>query len=50
MPETVFYGRDGRIALHFVGEKSRDDFEKAIHLILAKPSAVATRGVLPAGN
>jgi thiol-disulfide isomerase/thioredoxin len=36
MPETVFYGRDGRIVTSFVGEKTHDDFERAIHLILSK--------------
>jgi thiol-disulfide isomerase/thioredoxin len=50
MPETVFYGRDGRIATSFVGERSHDDFERAIRLILAKPSAVAVQQALPAGN
>jgi thiol-disulfide isomerase/thioredoxin len=50
MPETVLYGRDGRIATSFVGEKSRDDFEGAIRSILAKPSATAAAKRLPAGN
>ena len=50
MPETVFYGRDGRIATSFVGEKSRDDFERAIRSILTKPSAHAQRFELPAGH
>jgi thiol-disulfide isomerase/thioredoxin len=35
MPETVFYGRDGKIVLHFEGEHSQADFEKAIQIILA---------------
>jgi thiol-disulfide isomerase/thioredoxin len=39
MPETVFYGRDGRIAGHFIGEQPRASFEQAIHLILADPAA-----------
>ncbi|HYL68714.1 MAG TPA: TlpA disulfide reductase family protein [Candidatus Limnocylindria bacterium] len=43
MPETVFYGRDGRIAGHFVGERSRASFEQAIHSILAE-SAVPKTG------
>lgn len=43
MPETVFYGRDGRIAGHFIGEQSRASFEQAIHLILAE-SAVPKTG------
>jgi cytochrome c biogenesis protein CcmG/thiol:disulfide interchange protein DsbE len=43
MPETVFYGRDGRIAGHFIGEQSRASFEQAIHSILAG-SAVPRTG------
>jgi thiol-disulfide isomerase/thioredoxin len=43
MPETVFYGRDGRIAGHFIGEQPRAKFEQAIHLILAG-SAVPKTG------
>ena len=44
MPETIFYGRDGHIALSFVGEKSRDDFERChSSLILAE----ARRSSLP---
>ena len=39
MPETIFYGRDGRIAIHFIGEQSRDTFEQAILKILAAPPA-----------
>jgi thiol-disulfide isomerase/thioredoxin len=35
MPETVFYGRDGRIAGHFVGEQPRAAFEQGIRVILA---------------
>lgn len=34
MPETVFYGRDGHLLGHFVGEQKREDFEQAIHKIL----------------
>jgi thiol-disulfide isomerase/thioredoxin len=50
MPETVFYGRDGRIVVHFVGEKTRGDFENAIRLILATPNVGASRNLLPSGN
>jgi thiol-disulfide isomerase/thioredoxin len=35
MPETIFYGRDGRIVIHFEGEHTRADFERAIQRILA---------------
>jgi len=41
MPETIFYGRDGRIAGHFIGGQSRAMFEQAIHLILAGSSSAA---------
>jgi thiol-disulfide isomerase/thioredoxin len=34
MPETIFYGRDGRIAGHFVGEQPRAAFEQGIRVIL----------------
>jgi thiol-disulfide isomerase/thioredoxin len=50
MPETVFYGRDGRIAASFVGEKSKDDFEQAIRLILSKTTGAAATQRLPAGD
>jgi thiol-disulfide isomerase/thioredoxin len=39
MPETVFYGRDGQIAGHFVGEQPRATFEQGIQTILASPPA-----------
>jgi thiol-disulfide isomerase/thioredoxin len=42
MPETVFYGRDGRIAGHFIGEQPRANFEQAIHMILANSAAPKT--------
>jgi thiol-disulfide isomerase/thioredoxin len=39
MPETIFYGRDGRIVGHFEGEHTRPDFEQAIQQILASPAS-----------
>ena len=39
MPETVFYGRDGRIVKHFIGVHSRAEFEQTIQLILSDPAA-----------
>jgi cytochrome c biogenesis protein CcmG, thiol:disulfide interchange protein DsbE len=42
MPETVFYGRDGRIAGHFIGEQPRAKFEQAIHMILVNSAAPKT--------
>ena len=41
MPETIFYGRDGSIVAHFVGEQPRETFEQAIRDILASPPASA---------
>lgn len=42
MPETVFYGRDGQIAGHFIGEQPRASFEQAIRTILASQPAQAS--------
>jgi thiol-disulfide isomerase/thioredoxin len=39
MPETVFYGRDGRIVGHFVGAQPRAAFEQGIRMILADSPA-----------
>lgn len=39
MPETIFYNRDGSIAGHFIGLQARDNYEQAIHTILASPAA-----------
>jgi thiol-disulfide isomerase/thioredoxin len=41
MPETIFYGRDGHIAGHFIGEQPRASFEQAIRAILASQPASA---------
>jgi thiol-disulfide isomerase/thioredoxin len=41
MPETIFYGRDGRIIAHFIGEQSREVFEQAIRDVLASPASTA---------
>jgi thiol-disulfide isomerase/thioredoxin len=41
MPETIFYGRDGRIIGHFVGAQSRAAFEEGIRQALASPGAQA---------
>jgi len=42
MPETIFYGRDGRIAGHFIGEQPRTAFEQGIHVILATSGSPTT--------
>jgi thiol-disulfide isomerase/thioredoxin len=39
MPETIFYGRDGRIIGHFVGAQPRAAFEEGIRQALASPGA-----------
>ncbi|MGH9698503.1 MAG: TlpA family protein disulfide reductase [Candidatus Acidiferrales bacterium] len=39
MPETIFYGRDGRIVEHFIGLQPRAAYESAIKEILASPAA-----------
>ena len=39
MPETIFYTRDGRIALSFTAEQTRATFEAAIRAILAAPAS-----------
>jgi thiol-disulfide isomerase/thioredoxin len=41
MPETIFYGRDGRIVGHFIGEQPRAAFEEGIHQVLSSPGAQA---------
>lgn len=42
MPETIFYGRDGRIAGHFVGEQPREAFEQGIRMILASSGSTGS--------
>jgi thiol-disulfide isomerase/thioredoxin len=42
MPETIFYGRDGRIVGHFIGEQPRAAFEEGIHQVLASPGGQAS--------
>ena len=51
MPETIFYARDGRIAVHFTAEQTRQTFEQAIHAILGARSSVnRTPPAVAAGN
>ncbi|MGB0036314.1 MAG: TlpA disulfide reductase family protein [Candidatus Acidiferrales bacterium] len=38
MPQTIFYGRDGRIAGFFIGTRSQQIFDQAIRGILATPA------------
>ena len=35
MPVSIFYGKDGRQVAHFLGEKSREQYEEAIRGLLA---------------
>jgi thiol-disulfide isomerase/thioredoxin len=44
MPITVFYAKDGRQAGHFIGEKSRDQYEEAIRGLLASGGSTGSRG------
>ena len=46
MPETIFYGRDGRIAVHFIGLQPRAAYESAIKEILASPAASNIRPLI----
>jgi len=34
MPVSIFYAKDGRIVLNFMGEKSREQYEQAIQSLL----------------
>ena len=36
MPETILYTRDGRIAVHYTAEQTRQTFERAIRAILGQ--------------
>jgi thiol-disulfide isomerase/thioredoxin len=50
MPETVFYGRDGRIVGHFVGAQPREAFEQGIHMILAGNAGFPRPALLEGGR
>jgi len=39
MPVSVFYAKDGRQVAHFIGEKSREQYEEEIHALLADGGA-----------
>src|ERR1700722_2950360 len=39
MPETIFYTRDGRIALSFTAEQTRATYEQAIRAILGSSAS-----------
>ena len=51
MPETIFYGRDGRIALSFSAEQTRATYEQAIRAILGSSASSRNENLQPpAGN
>lgn len=51
MPETIFYGRDGHIAVSFVAEQTRTTYELAIRAILASQASNKNETTNPlAGN
>jgi thiol-disulfide isomerase/thioredoxin len=51
MPETIFYGRDGRIALSFIAEQPRAIYEQAIRTILGSSASGKSESAHPpAGN
>jgi hypothetical protein len=41
MPVSVFYAKDGRQVTHFIGEKSREQYEEAIRALLAGGESIA---------
>jgi thiol-disulfide isomerase/thioredoxin len=44
MPVTVFYAKDGRQVGHFIGEKSREQYEEAIRGLLAGGGSTGSPG------
>jgi thiol-disulfide isomerase/thioredoxin len=38
LPATLFYGKDGRMAGHVIGEGTRESYEKTIRMLLASGS------------
>ena len=44
MPVSVFYAKDGRQVGHFIGEKSREQYEEAIRGLLAGSGSAASPG------
>ena len=44
MPVSIFYGKDGKQAGHFIGEKGREQYEAAIQGLLAGGGGVAGQG------
>jgi thiol-disulfide isomerase/thioredoxin len=44
MPISIFYAKDGRQVTHFIGEKSREQYEEAIRALLADGGGTGSRG------
>jgi len=44
LPASFFYDRDGRQVGHFIGEKSREQYEEAIRGLLAAGGSTASQG------
>jgi thiol-disulfide isomerase/thioredoxin len=44
MPVSVFYAKDGRQVGHFIGEKTREQYEEAIRGLLAGSGSAASPG------
>ena len=50
MPETIFYGRDGRIAQSFTAEQPRATYEQAIRAIVATQGSGGAQHAEPSGG
>src|SRR5208282_1879354 len=44
MPVSVFYAKDGRQVAHFIGEKSREQYEEEIRALLADGGGAGSPG------
>lgn len=44
MPVTVFYAKDGRQVAHFIGEKSREQYEEAIRALIGDGGGAPPQG------
>jgi thiol-disulfide isomerase/thioredoxin len=44
MPVSIFYTKDGKQVAHFLGEKSREQYEEAIHAVLGDGGTTGTPG------
>jgi hypothetical protein len=44
MPVSIFYSKDGKQVAHFLGEKSREQYEEAIRALLGDGGGTGTPG------